>query len=469
MLVPLYPALGLALLAFSVPFGDALKLPVGGLTLGATEAVLSITALAWVARTSIRQRRPELACPEPGRRVEGRLDVPWPGLWAALAVFLAVGAFSLTVSAAPALSLKELVKWLELGLAFLLAATLVERRRDVLVVAAALLVAGATEALYGLSQAGSGSGPTGYLLGGGALRAFGSFGQPNPFAAYLALLLGLGSGLALAFSSYARGKLLTPLGLLLLGCGGLMVLALLSSYSRSALLALGTGATVIVALHSRRAVLALGAGLLVGLALLLLGAWGLLPPVVTSRLVVLAENFTLFDARDITLTSQNFPLVQRMAIWQAAWEMFLDHPLVGVGIGSFDAVYLRYALPGWPYLPGHAHNYYLNLLAETGILGLGAYLALLGSLWWQALRTVRRVQRLARSGASDWGYAACYGVALGAAGVLAVLTIHHLFDNLYVHGMAALVGLLLGLAAASVGVAESASRGPLVGDREPGS
>lgn len=250
---------------------------------------------------------------------------------------------------------------------------------------------------------------------------------------------------------------MTPFGLLLLGSTALMLLALAASLSRSAWIALALSLVAMLLCHGgRRALLLLGPLALVGTLGVLLGAFGWLPPLVASRLTVLLENFTLFDPRAVTLTSENFALVQRMSLWQAAWDMFLAHPLIGVGPGNFDVAYLQYALPGWPQLPGHAHNYYLNLLAETGLLGLGAYLLFLMTLLVVAYRGAQRVRRVhdERKGADQ--FPLLYGVSLGALGLVTVLTVHHMFDNLYVHGITALVGLVVGLALAA---AEMAYRG----------
>ena len=116
--------------------------------------------------------------------------------------------------------------------------------------------------------------------------------------------------------------------------------------------------------------------------------------------------------------------------------MFADHPVLGVGIGNYAAVYPAYALPRWSDPLGHAHNYYLNVAAETGLVGLAAYLVLWGAAFWQGWRAVRAVGPAWRS------------VAAGLLGMLVALSVHNLFDNLFVHGMAVQVGIGLGMVAA---------------------
>ena len=436
------PAYALAVIPFTVPFGELAALPLGG-GIGATELGTALAGAAWVAN-GVRHR--ELF-------IESRALALFLAMFLGVAVLSATGALSFNLAA------KELAKWGEFGVMAFAALSLMSAARLAFVTVGALMVAGTAEALYGVYQAVLGSGPTGFLLGAGTLRAFGHFGQPNPYAVYLSTVLVLAIGMLLAFAVYDRPRLRTPLILVLTAAAACISYAVLASFSRSALISLVAASGAMLVTHSRRMVgiLAVLAG---GAALLgLLGAFGLLPPVVTSRFAVLLDNFSLFDARDVTLTSANFALVQRMAIWQAAWAMFQDNPLLGVGIGNFDLSYRNYALPGWPQLPGHAHNYYLNLLAEGGILLLGSYLALLSSLCVLSIRNALRLKR-SFSNSGEPATIARYGLTLGGVGLLALVSVHHLFDNLYVHGMLAQTGLILGLCLAAARIRPDTSARP---------
>jgi O-antigen ligase len=181
--------------------------------------------------------------------------------------------------------------------------------------------------------------------------------------------------------------------------------------------------------------LAPGAGLLV--LLVLLTATNIVPGGWSDRLVAIAENFGVFDVRTVEVTGENFAVVERMAHWQAAWYMLLDHPLVGVGVGNYPDAYDDYALPGWREALGHAHNYYLNMAAEAGLFGLAALLLLLVAIF----RTLARGLRVQRPGSF------AHALVVGLLGSFIVLCVHNLFDNLLVHGMPVQVGLLMGLTA----------------------
>jgi O-antigen ligase len=113
--------------------------------------------------------------------------------------------------------------------------------------------------------------------------------------------------------------------------------------------------------------------------------------------------------------------------------MFADHPWLGVGIGNYAVAYGRYALPHWYEPLGHAHNVYLNFLAETGILGTAAFASLWLASIWHALR---------QAGQADRARAA---LAIGLLGTLIYLTVHNVFDNLFVHHMQLQLALLLGM------------------------
>jgi O-antigen ligase len=214
-----------------------------------------------------------------------------------------------------------------------------------------------------------------------------------------------------------------------------MLVALVMSWSRGAWLGLAAAvaamALAVVARSGRAAML--GLVIVVLLAYLLVaGGLALVPPSIVQRFSDFLPYLGVMDVRGVEVTDANFAVLERMAHWQSATSMWSEHPWLGVGIGNYEPVYDRYALPLWPLALGHAHNYYLNIAAEAGILGLGAYLLLWGAALTRAWQATRR--------ATGW----YWGVALGVLGILVHLTVHNFFDNLYVHGMYLHLAILLG-------------------------
>jgi len=60
----------------------------------------------------------------------------------------------------------------------------------------------------------------------------------------------------------------------------------------------------------------------------------------------------------------------RLSIWKSTYYIFKDYPILGTGFGSFPDVYPSYSLRSNQAEINHAHNDWLELLSDTGILGL---------------------------------------------------------------------------------------------------
>ncbi|MDO8671276.1 MAG: O-antigen ligase family protein [Dehalococcoidia bacterium] len=425
---------GIYLTIFAVPFGSLKEIPIGPASLSVTEFLIPLVFIGWVLKL-IAQR-------------DAR--VRFTPLFPFLVLFMAVLILSATISRDLALSTKELLKWTEFTLLFLVVANVMTGRRQIAAIVVLLLLATSMEAFHGWYQFLFRKGPDGFLIGGVFLRAFGTFGQPNPYAGYLGLTLPLLLGLLVG----TRWNLSMRIdrGFVALMTGTIIILAaLLMSFSRGALIALAIAFAVMLALRSRQPLVFLLTGILIISVFAFLAVLGLLPTEATNRLATLAEYFGLFDVTKVVLTPENWAIVERMAYWQSAWEMFKDHWIIGIGIGNFSAYYPEYAYPGWASgAMGHAHNYYLNLLAETGLPGFFAYIAFMVAVFIFALRTVARLETtdppFCRTAPGGWNwFSQPYPLALGLMGVLVALSIHNFFDVLYVHGMAVQLGLILGL------------------------
>ena len=75
----------------------------------------------------------------------------------------------------------------------------------------------------------------------------------------------------------------------------------------------------------------------------------------------------------------------RTVIWSTSFRIFLDHPFVGIGFGSFNQFYELYLkVPSTIF--GHAHNDYLNVAVNAGIIGLIPFLW----LWITICRNLKK-------------------------------------------------------------------------------
>lgn len=78
---------------------------------------------------------------------------------------------------------------------------------------------------------------------------------------------------------------------------------------------------------------------------------------------------------------------ERILMWQSAWNMFKDHPILGVGLGQYKENYQqKYISPEAkePQL-SHAHNNLLQMLAENGIVGFVGFAIMFGYIIFKNL------------------------------------------------------------------------------------
>lgn len=421
---------GLYLLAFAVPFGFYRDVTIATSAVTPTDGLIGLLLLSWLFKV-VATRQVRLA----------RTPV-----LLALAIFLLSALPSAMAAESLSLFGKEMVKWLEFAVAYVVAVDLLATRPRVLTLLLVLFLAGSLEALYGWYQFLLHVGPPGFEVAGRFIRAFGTFGQPNPFAAYVALVLTVAAGVLLGLRRPREMR-----DYLLAGAAAATFLiclaALFMSMSRGAWLGFAAAALVMIVTAYRRALLLFVPIVLVIGLMTASGAWDVLPGAIVQRTTAAMSYFRIFDARTTVVNSDNYPIVERMAYWQSAWEMFSVNPFFGTGFGNFPEVYPEYALPNWQGATApHAHNYYLNILAETGGVGFIGYVVFIVTLGGVAAGAIRRASHK-RASPSEWhvGPITGFGLALGVGGLLIVLLVHNVFDNLYVHSMTAQVGLMLGL------------------------
>jgi len=304
-------------------------------------------------------------------------------------------------------------------------------------VAGTLLIAASGQALLGIYQFRGGSGaPHLWILEFRYFRAFGTFGQPNPFGAFMGLTLPLALGMSYGLAAAAwrkRNARFAAWAALTLAAAAFIGGGLIVSWSRGAWLGFASAILMLLLCAPRKRWM--GVLLLVfvigGVALSVVS--GLAPASLVARITDFAQDLTgIEDVRGRAINDDNYAVIERLAHWQAALGMANDHPLVGVGFGGYEAAYPAYALMNWSMALGHAHNYYLNVLAETGIVGLAAYVG----MWLAYLMLTLRALRLADPER---------GIALGLLGVWVHLAVHSLFDKLFVNNLFLHIGAMLGL------------------------
>jgi len=102
----------------------------------------------------------------------------------------------------------------------------------------------------------------------------------------------------------------------------------------------------------------------------------------------------------------------RLAAWRLNWKVTAEHWLFGTGPGGYAAYYMTY-------FPGQAtatHSNYMDILAQTGVVGLAFYLWLFGSIVWFGVKLWSEVR-----GKRDFTTALTAAALTGTLGCLVIM------------------------------------------------
>jgi putative inorganic carbon (HCO3(-)) transporter len=202
--------------------------------------------------------------------------------------------------------------------------------------------------------------------------------HPNVMASSLATLLPLPLALSLALPGKSR-RTRWLRGALLVTCA-LQLLVLLLTKSRGGYLALGASLWLTLWLLGQRR---WAIGLTLVAALLLV--WLITSPSTETSAPLDVDQQAALDA-----STWDF----RQQVWRAALQTIADYPFTGAGMGTFnDVAALLYGL----YAPDNpqAHNLFLQVGVDLGILGLISFLAMQFLALWAAWRAYRLYGKLA--------------------------------------------------------------------------
>ncbi|MCI0408078.1 MAG: O-antigen ligase family protein, partial [Acidobacteria bacterium] len=223
--------------------------------------------------------------------------------------------------------------------------------------------------------------------------ATGTFINRNHYAAFLEMTLLVALGLLFSrlrepqAGETWREKLLAltdrraSLNLTLLLCIGIVGVGLVLSYSRAGIILGLTAAAAFCLLQLRQ-------------------SWSLQKTLMVALLAVVVfvpmygVGYWTLTGRYALLTNEVTMPGGRVAVWRKTAEIVRDFPILGTGVGTFQFVFPRYREATTTAFYDYAHSDYLQVLAETGLIGG----ALLAAGVFLVARTWRRPQA-ARSGA----------------------------------------------------------------------
>jgi O-antigen ligase/tetratricopeptide (TPR) repeat protein len=210
-----------------------------------------------------------------------------------------------------------------------------------------IAIAGLVLAAYGLYRA----------LVGADERLSSAFVSPNRFASFMGIAAACAAGIFIVERKRKRSLevmgLRPPVGIEWIVAAGILSVALVLTLSRMGIAAVLVACVLTIAIHVRRR--SVWAALTAVLVLLAINAVLAVDPVL-SRYSVLFEHDRYGGGR--------------LLCWRQAAGVVGDYPLFGSGAGSFKHVFRLYQQPSLPGWWTYAHNDYLNLLCDLGVLGL---------------------------------------------------------------------------------------------------
>lgn len=392
-------------LAFYIPVSIAL-----------VESFAGLAIAAWLVKKII-----------PGQERRGLLSNNF--LTLPVLFYLLVCLASSFFSSNPAISFRHLIfKTLEYSLLFFIAAEIsdVKFLRNILIV---LVTSVSLVGIDGLFQYFTGfdffRGRTPVVKG----RINGPFTTPNDFANYIVTLLPLVA--SLAFLQFKKKWL----KFMLIAISAVLVICLILAATRSAWVALFLAIPFAGIFLGRRRIVTC-------IALLVIFILFSLP---------LRSNIAKERIGDLFTADNKIRLLcDRPYLLGTGYNMFIDAPILGQGLGTFMYNFNRFKPAPKSYAVevgiSYAHNCLLQIAAETGLMGLFSFLLIIMVLFAVSLHLLRRIEK---EGFYYYGFC---GLNIGIFSYL----VSSLFDtNLYSLPLAVLFWLMLGLTVASKNAAES--------------
>ena len=305
-----------------------------------------------------------------------------------------------------------IVQLLSLLVYFAAVLVFVDTPRRLQLIVRTIMIFGFCLAMFGLTQSFTSPTKVYWIRELNQSTAFGPFINRHHFAGYMELTLALPLGLLFAGSVDGEKKLLY------LFLAGMMGVALFMTTSRGGVISLVAEVFFFVLVTAfwrkenertkRRASrirsgivrLALGVALMVGL--------------VIGVAVIGGGDIPL--NRLVDSVNTNDPTTGRAHFWSVTLNMIKAHPVLGTGLGAFGVIYTRFDSHNGLLRLEQAHNDYLQVLSDGGIVGAFLAVSFVALLFARAFYRMRTRDRFRR------------GVALASLGGCLAVLVHSFFD-----------------------------------------
>ncbi len=317
------------------------------------------------------------------------------------AAILALFQFATGTSVDPFLSLQAAAGFLTLGLFLSLSLLSLDSAGRITIAANVLFWFGFALSVAAILQFLSGTHSVFWLRDSGVGSLYGTFVNKNHFAGLMELLLPIGLGQLAAGSIPRDRRTLTAFAVIIMG-------------------------TAIVMSRSRTGMLCLAA------QILFVGIWALVWRVSRGRdrqpaglavllvtiVACIAVAVVWIGAEPVGDALSRLPseiestdLASRPMIWQATWDMFRASPIAGIGLGAYGTAITSHWHASELYVLLYAHNDYLQVLSDAGVIGAVLAILCLVSLLRSFIRGIQLTDSRLRGIALGVG-AGCFGLLI---------------------------------------------------------
>ena len=321
------------------------------------------------------------------------------------------------------LTVKEIVRWLELIVIYYLTINLINDDKKMRVILYSIFLTMAMVSVFGIVN---------FNYMDDTYRATSFFGNPNPLAGYANLIIPVSFGMLM--TSVCLWERIT-LGIFTV----LSIIIWILTFSRSAWFSLILTMILVFSLikvKKKRVVLLL----VVFFAI--------------SAILSLSSNTNIRGKfiETTTLNAAKGSLGVRAMGYPIGFNMVKDDLILGIGIGNYPLLIKKYTkvyelthyLQVYDLTRHHLHNLYLQVFVETGFMGLSAFVFWLVCVVKYLVNSLKSLENSRH-----------YWLFVGLMGGVIVYLFNNLADVLTVHGIHLQWGIILGLAVVLIQFRES--------------
>jgi len=370
--------------------------------------------------------------------------------------FISICILSLIWSNSFFVSLKELPLFLAGPLLYFIITNNISYERQIRHILNVLLIVGSLFGIYGTFQY-NGIDFSFWIRNIGRQQVFGLFGNVNFFAEYLIIPLPIAVSLFFAPQNKLK-KILLLIGIIAMG------VSLTATFTRGSYLGFGVSLIFMFFLFliSRgKNFIKRNKKIFIAILVIII--------IITSLFIIpnpLNKSGTAIEKIksriSISQLTQSSSIKRRIATWKFTALMIRDHPLLGSGIGTYKYNTLKYQAEFfeqgenrslYPHgFADKAHNEYLQLWAEMGIVGLGIFIWLIISYFSCALKILRKIKDEYKR-----------GIIIGLMGSVVAVLIDGLFGfPLHLPATVILFWLVLALTIATIRIGADAEENNIV-------